>query len=660
MILGLQDPSRAPLILRGYQAAALSDLLRDLHDRPTGAPVVVLPTGAGKSLVIAALAANWIASRPASRIAVIAPTQELVEQDEQELRALWPNADLGVVCSGLRRKEFGQTITVTTAGSARGNLHRLGIIDLVVIDEAHRVPTKANAEYQRVLAGLREANPALRVVGMTATPYRLDQGLLTEGKDRLFDRIAHEIEVADLIRQGFLAKPVSRIARPEIDTSEVRTRAGEFVAGELEAAAMKAGASEPIADAIAAAAEGEPRRKSVMVFCCGVAHAQMMADLLTARGIEAEALIGDMPGSERARIVAAFKDGSLRCITSVIMATTGFNAAAVDLVALARPTQSRSLYVQMVGRGLRLAEGKTDCLIADHAGNLRRFGPVDRATPATGPAGKVCAACGADNDRVAPACSHCGHAFPAPPRPVPAAAPAIVPLRPLPAPVAAPRLPAVPAGGGVIWMDPHAAGRPGTWVRVVGVEYSRHFNQTRGTESLRASYTVAGGPARWVNDFRSIVGYMRVHTEQWWARRCGEALPDSVADALVIAETDGFKAPCRLLVDFSGKWPNVIGEEFAPGPAAALPMPAPQPKNWRDAVALAANFRPLLHAYLRHDVHLIHFGDRRIVIRTKPTAPPDIVQQLAECLLARSGIPWVIETADDLGEPTLAEQEGKA
>jgi DNA repair protein RadD len=272
---------------------------------------------------------------------------------------------------------------------------------LVIVDEAHLIPRAADTRYGRFLAGLRALTPAMRVAGFTATPYRLDSGRLDEGAHRLFSGIAYEADTFTLIRRGFLAPLVSKATLTQLDTSGIGHRGGDYIPGALEAAVNRAGITRAAVAELAAYGRG---RRSWLAFCAGLAHAEAVRDAVRAEGYSCESVSGETPRRERDRIVAAFRAGRVRCLTSVGVLGTGFNVPEVDLVALLRPTRSTGLYVQQVGRALRCAPGKADALILDYAGLVRMHGPVDAvtvrsATQGLGGAGasraKPCPGCGA-------------------------------------------------------------------------------------------------------------------------------------------------------------------------------------------------------------------------------------------------------------------------
>ena len=407
--------------LRPYQRASL-DALYASWRAGGGAGLIVLPTGAGKALVIAALIREVLAREPEARIAVVTHTRELVAQNHRELLRYWPEAksgaksgteagteagalsadspSAGIFSAGLGRRDAGARILFCGIQSVWDKAGILGPFDLVVVDEAHLIPRAAETRYGRFLAALRARRPELRVVGLTATPYRLDSGRLDEGAGRVFERIVYEANVGDLIQRGYLAPLISKATATTLDVTGVPRRGGDYVPGALEAAVNR----DWITRAAVEEMVGYGRdRRAWLAFCAGLAHAAAVRDAVRAEGYSCETISGESTKRERDRAIDAFRDGRLRCLTSVGVLSTGFNVPHVDLVALLRPTQSTGLYVQQVGRALRPSPGKADGLILDYAGLVRMHGPVDVVT-----ARSAAAVVGRETETRAKPCPGCG------------------------------------------------------------------------------------------------------------------------------------------------------------------------------------------------------------------------------------------------------------
>ena len=406
------------LQLRPYQRAAI-DAIYAYFTVETGHPLVVIPTAGGKSLVMAAFIQEVLAQWPDERIIILTHVRELISQNFSELIRLWPEAPAGMYSAGLNRRDVQAQILFAGIQSVHKKAYAIQRADLVLVDEAHLIPRSANTTYRRFLGDLTRINPQLKIIGLTATPYRLDSGMLHVGTDALFDDIAFEVSVRELIDEGYLAPLISKPTSTQLDVSGVGTRGGEFVAGQLEAAVDQDPITQAAIDEVVA--YGRDRR-SWLLFCAGVDHALHVCEAVRSRGFSCATIFGDTPKAERDRIIAAFKRGEVRALASMGVLTTGFNAPAVDLIAMLRPTKSTGLYVQMAGRGTRLALGKNDCLVLDFAGNVARHGPIDLVKPRNKLNGegngeaptKVCPECQTINALTARMCIECDYLFPLP------------------------------------------------------------------------------------------------------------------------------------------------------------------------------------------------------------------------------------------------------
>src|SRR5690606_30037537 len=207
---------------------------------------------------------------------------------------------------------------------------------------------------------LATSNPALKMVGFTATPYRLDSGLLHEGKDSVFDAICYNIPVGMLVERGYLAPLVSKKPQQTFDLSGLHTRAGEYIDAQLSARCDRDDINRAIVSECHALAA---HRQAWLFFRSSVDHARHMAEILRETGKRAEVITGDTTPAERTRIIEQYKRGGIDALTSVGVLTTGFDAPRTDLIVMARPTQSTGLYVQMAGRGMRIKPQGGDCLV---------------------------------------------------------------------------------------------------------------------------------------------------------------------------------------------------------------------------------------------------------------------------------------------------------
>ncbi len=282
-----------------------------------------------------------------------------------------PERPVGIYSAGLGRREMHHPVIVAGIQSVYSKADIMGAVGLVIVDEAHLIRTDQEGIYNRLF---RELPPGFRVVGFTATPYRLDSGSII-GKDKLFSDLAYEIKIPELIRLGYLCPLKSKSGLVHANLTNVHIRAGEYAADEMETAFNNLLLSANIIKELKTIGAD---RKSWLVFCSGIEHATEFTKQLRAEGLDAECITGESPPILRDEGIRRFKDGRLRILVNCDVLTTGFDSPRVDLIAVLRATQSVGLFVQICGRGCRLFEGKKDCLILDYGQNLERHGPIDQ------------------------------------------------------------------------------------------------------------------------------------------------------------------------------------------------------------------------------------------------------------------------------------------
>ena len=404
-------------MLRDYQQKAIDDLYKWFDDGNQGNPCMVLPTGSGKSHIVAALCKDALQNWPETQVLMLTHVKELIEQNAEKMRQHWPNAPMGIYSSNMRSKELGQPITFAGIQSVHKRAKEIGHIDLVIIDECHLVSHKNEGGYRRLLGDLLAINPAMRVIGLTATPYRLGHGLITD-KPALFDGLIESVTIPELIFKGFLATLRSKVTKSKLNTDGVHKRGGEYIESELQDAVDTDEQNHAVVrEVINLSVE----RKAWLFFCTGVNHAQHVAQALRDQGIAADCVTGETPKKQREEMLRAFKAGELRALTNANVLTTGFDYPDIDLIAMLRPTMSPGLYVQMAGRGLRPKSHTDHCLVLDFAGVVATHGPITAVQPpkkggdGNGEAPvKVCDNCGELCAISVAVCPACGHAFPLP------------------------------------------------------------------------------------------------------------------------------------------------------------------------------------------------------------------------------------------------------
>ena len=401
-----------PLELRGYQKKTITSLFNWLYANPQGNPCVVLPTGAGKSLVIAGFIEETLRNWPDTKILVLTHQKELIEQDARQLHRLLPDVSIGIYSASLGSKDLTQPVTFASIQS----IYKRGGVqwNIILVDEAHLINNEDQGMYRNFLKGA-----ARRVIGLTATPYRMGQGYLTDG-DGLFSALISEVSVLDLQNMGFLAKLRSKGTFTKLDCSDLHLRGGEFVESELQERFDRFDTNEAIADEIVKSA-AYYNRHHILIFCSGIDHARHIAEILSDKGMKSADINGRMTMEEREDILYRFTHGHLTALTNTQLLTTGFDYPDIDMICMLRPTMSPGLYSQELGRGLRLKTGENkDCLVLDFAGNVQRHGPLAYVAPPSrkgeGKSGvapcKECPECLEIVPATVRVCPACGYEFP--------------------------------------------------------------------------------------------------------------------------------------------------------------------------------------------------------------------------------------------------------
>jgi len=385
--------------LRPYQERGLSEI-RAAFLSGSRSVCLVSPTGSGKTVLFSTLVGG--AARKGKRCVITAHRQEIVEQVSDALAAL--AVPHGIIAAGY--PETPEPVQVASIATLTRRIERQNHYDLIVVDESHHAIA---GSWRRVL----DAMPRAKVLGVTATPERLDG----RGLGDIFDDMVPGPTVAELIAAGYLSK-FSAFAPVEApDLSSISTRAGDFATDEL-AGVM---ARPVIIGSAVSQYEKLCGGKGSIVFGVDRRHSMMLAQRFIERGHRAAHIDGDTPKDERRALIKALATGEIQVISSCGLISEGLDVPAVEAVLLVRPTQSLALYLQQVGRALRPSPGKERALILDCAGNLYRHGmpDADRQWSLEGKPGRQreqsdaprlrrCEQCTAINRPKATTCSACG------------------------------------------------------------------------------------------------------------------------------------------------------------------------------------------------------------------------------------------------------------
>ena len=529
-------------MLRLYQSDACQAAWEFLCERP-GNPVICLPTGAGKSWVLAELCREAV-ERFRGRVLVLAHRKELLTQNAEKIRIVNPGLDVGLYSAGLDSRDTDHAVVVAGIQSVFRRAAEFGQRHLVLIDEVHLVPHDGEGMYRQFLDELRAINPWLRMIGTTATPYRLDCGPLCR-PDGLFQRVCYSAPVRDLINEKWLCLLTSRLADNTVDTSGLHLRGGEFIAGETEQ--LFSGVVTAAVQEIVAKAAG---RKSILVFCSGVNHAeQVAAETERTTGERVGVVTGDTMPLIRQQTLADFKAGRLRWCCNVDVLTTGFDAPNIDCIAVLRATMSPGLFAQIVGRGFRTRPDKQDCLILDFGGNIRRHGPIDspeygvedkRQRHAGEAPTKKCPNCEMESLISARECGECGFLFPV----------------------------EKTEGHDAQADDANILSEPELFV-VIAVDYAKHVKrkaQPGDLPTMRVTYTCQA-EAKEGNLNEEIIsewvcieheGYANKKARRWWEDRSIAEFPESVEAAVELAQLGALAPPRSIMAARQGRWWRVL------------------------------------------------------------------------------------------------------
>ena len=398
------------IVPRPYQIEALQALDEHIRTKKTN-PCVVIPTGGGKSILMAWIIQQWKREHPPLRVVILAHRKELVEQNSTELKDLWPGGDIGIYSAALKRRDYDSSILYASIDSIYDKWGKFSPFDVIIVDEAHRIPVKGEGKYRQFISGCKSLNREwIPVVGFTATPNRLGCGPICH-RDHILNEICYSANIGDLINQGYLCKLRSKIGdiQPDMDLVK-KNSGGDYTLKSLGEAIDTPGIVQEAMRSAVKIIIAE-KRNSVLFFCVDVKHSHDVSMELRKYGLDVPAITGKTPQVQRTRIAEAFKAGQYRAICNVNVYTEGFNAKQVDCIVLLRPTLSKGLYVQMVGRGLRTHPSKKDCLVLDYARCIDEHGPID-CVEADEVKVISCGKCGDAFSRAVRICPNCGWEIP--------------------------------------------------------------------------------------------------------------------------------------------------------------------------------------------------------------------------------------------------------
>jgi len=550
------------LVLRPYQIRVLDQVWAALQVKLN--VLITAPCAAGKAILFAKIIQRLLRENPEFRALILVDREILVTQSRDKLYLVAPElgGDIGIVCASVTTaKDLHQRVTVASRQTIINQLNRFPPVQLTIIDECHlmAIPRDDDPEpdqFAQIIKKLWEYNPKMRLVGCTASPYRLGTGYIHGGRNKggsrpYFDVVDAEVTTRELLDGGFIAPMVGRVRTGKAlaeDLQTVSITAGEYNLGQLSEVMCK---ETHVQSCVDAWREYASDRRKTIIFCATIEHAEAVAAAFKDAGVSATAIHSKLPPIEEASRMRALRQGSLLVFTSVAKLTTGMDVVDIDCIIMARPTKSTALYQQCVGRGQRIADGKIDCLVIDLVGATQEFGTdmdnlkvtIPRDSSGDAPF-KICpgekqdgTVCGQSVHASLKFCPYCSFEFPIDP--------------------------AVEAKLGKLEkVKFNEAPEPDEY-HVEHVRYQVHMSQSSGKALIRVEYD-CGFYARKIYEYLCLPdyydGYAVAKARAWWAERSQDEFPDTVQDFMTVAEY--LPMPTEILVTKDGKYYRVVGYKF--------------------------------------------------------------------------------------------------
>ncbi len=556
--------------LRSYQREAVDAVWEHLRTRDDN-PCIVLPTAAGKSHVLAEICREAVSSW-SGRVLVLTHCRELVEQNAAKIIRLLGRDMVGIYSAGLKSRDIRQPVIAAGIQSVYRRAFELGAFNLCVVDEAHLLPPDGEGIYRTFLTAAKTINPQLRVIGLTATPFRCHSGEIC-APENILNHVCYEIGVRELIAQKYLSPLISKAGMLRADTSELHIRGGEFIADEAEAL-MDTDAL--VRSAVREIIELTAERNACLIFATSIGHGEHIVRVFQEdHGLECGFITGSTPTRERDWLIARFRgewpedheekqtelfgsakpnpqDSPLKYLCNVNVLTTGFDCPRTDCIAMLRPTMSPGLMYQMIGRGFRLHSSKQNCLVLDYADNILRHGPVDQISVGHRPkksgggeqVAKVCPNCQSIILAGYSVCPECQFVFPKPEA------------------KHAAKASEVPVLSGEVTIKDY---------EVLEVDYSvhrKHGASANHPKTMRVEYRV--NERERISEYvcPEHTGYALGKFQSWWRKRCDMPFPRTSSEAVAIARAGGLAETTRIRVrSISGdEFDRIIHHELGPVP----------------------------------------------------------------------------------------------
>ena len=543
--------------LRSYQEECVEKFISDARKYPNDNLLAALPTGSGKSIILGALCKRI--ANAGKRVLVLARSKELLVQNNSAYCKVDPKGieRSGVYSAGLGIRQTDQQVTFAGIQSICNRGEELGKIDAVLIDEAHQISFEQNSQYQTLFRVLGETSPQCRHFGVTATPFRMD-GVIHGGRRSLFDRMSYVVPLSLMFDEGTLTRPVT-LPSTSCDMSGVRITAGEYNQSQAQSAFLSYWAKNNKTAEIVATANSRDR-KSCVVFCSGVAHAELVKAELEALGESVACVTGETLPLIREVMLEQFKNRKKRWIVNVDVLTVGWDAPCVDYIVMARATQSAGLFSQIIGRGLRKYPNKTECYVTDFGGCIDRFGPIDSPTFGEGfikepsgvegePPKRVCPQCYAIFAAGKKVCPECGIVLPEKEKTMISTKQAITVKT---------TKHTVLDETYKIWQGkemPDGSVKPNTLL----VQYRLKVEDD----------AEIGKSKKWAREWICLEhpdGYAKDKAREWWSKRSNTMPPETLMEAIELIDAGALAKTIEISLRPDGKFDKIVGHELTDKP----------------------------------------------------------------------------------------------
>jgi DNA repair protein RadD len=531
---------------REYQDEVFEAVFDHLFNHE-GNGVVAAPGGVGKSHIMNRIIKHLVTKWPGTRVLSLVHDAKVIQQNHGSMLKFWKTAPIGIYSAGLKRKDTLHPIIYAGIQSVAKRISKLGTFNVIFVDECDLLSPKEETLYQKLIAECVKMNPRVRVLGFTATPYRMGTGCLTnlDTWDRIIIDLTETERFNWFVENGFLSPLVTKKSAVEIDVTDIRMKGGEFDEKDMQEAADTEELNRAVVEECIRYGSD---RNHWLVFASGVKHGHKLAKLFNSKGIPTIMLSGEDSMDVREKGEIEFRAGAYRCLINVGLYGRGWDFPSLDMLAWARATQSVALWVQGCVRLTRRAEGKDNGLVLDFAGNTRRLGPVnDPVVPAPRRKGdavkgeapvKECPECHSYLHTRTMVCPDCGYVFP-PPSTIKKTA----------------------ADDEIMVCKTKDSSPEIKEFRVLGIRYKPTVSKS-GKYYLRITYstgTASFHEAKW---FDHVTGGSKRNLEKWWTHRNGLLpIPESVDEAADRAANE-LTTPVIIRVDLNTKYKEVVGSDF--------------------------------------------------------------------------------------------------